>query len=142
MRERFGYPDLSGRTILIIDDHPDSLTFLTEPLRFCGAVVLPAWSAAHARRLLEAERPDLIISDFHMPRESGVDFVRWLRARHDERAGIPAIALTAYPDDFLEQQDGPRAFDAYALKPLSAPDFLRTIHAMLTQPPSHGRVAI
>jgi hypothetical protein len=34
--DRFGYPDVTGNTILVVDDHQDSLDFLTEILRFCG----------------------------------------------------------------------------------------------------------
>ena len=53
--ERFGYPDFAGKTILVIDDHQDSLDFLSELLRFCGAEVWTAWSTAHARARLDRQ---------------------------------------------------------------------------------------
>lgn len=133
--ERFGYPDFRGKTILVVDDHQDSLDFLSELLRFCGAEVLTAWSTAHARTCVESRVPSLIVSDFQMPRETGVEFIRWLRLQHDDRATIPAVAVTAYPEDFLGQRDDARAFDAYFVKPIQAPRFLRTLESMLSPPP-------
>jgi CheY-like chemotaxis protein len=134
--DRFGYPDFSGKFILVVDDHQDSLDFLSELLQFCGAEVWTAWSTAHARAKLDLRVPDLIVCDFQLPRETGVEFVRWLRAQHDNRAAVPAVAVTAYPDDFLRQRDDAMAFDAHFVKPLEAPRFLHTVHAILSRPPA------
>jgi CheY-like chemotaxis protein len=139
-RERFGYPDFKGKTILVVDDHQDTLEFMSELLRFCGADVVTAWSTAHARTWLESRRPALIVSDFRLPRETGVDFIRSLRMLSDERRDIPAVAVTAYPEDFLREHDEALAFDAYFVKPIEAPRFLRTIETILSRPPSPGRL--
>lgn len=134
--DRFGYPDFTGKTILVVDDHQDSLDFLSELLRFCGAEVWTAWSTAHARARLELCVPSLIVCDFQLPRETGVDFVRWLRGQPADRAAIPAVAVTAYPEDFLRERDGARAFDACFVKPIDAPRFLRTLETILSRPPA------
>lgn len=133
---RFGYPDLGGTTVLVVDDHQDSLDFLRDLLRFCGAEVMTAWSTAHARARLEVRVPSLIVCDFQLPRETGVAFLRWLREQPDERARIPAIAITAYPDAFLRAGDGVHDFDAYFTKPLDVPRFLRTVGAIVARPPA------
>jgi len=138
--ERFGYPDFQGKTIVVVDDHQDSLDFMSELLTFCGASVVPAWSTAHARTWLESRVPSLIVCDFQLPRETGVDFIRWLRLRSDSRQTIPAVAVTAYPDDFLKHQDDALAFDAYFVKPIEAPRFLRTIETILSRPPTPQRL--
>lgn len=138
--ERFGYPDFRGRTILVIDDHQDSLDFMSELLGFCGATVSTAWSTAHARTWLESQQPSLIVCDFQLPRETGVDFIRWLRLQPDARAQIPAVAVTAYPDDFLRHHDDALAFDAYFVKPIEAPRFLRTLDTILSRPPTPRRL--
>ena len=138
--ERFGYPDFQGKTILVVDDHQDSLDFMSELLNFCGATVVPAWSTAHARTWLESRLPSLIVSDFQLPRETGVDFIRWLRQQSDGRQTIPAVAVTAYPEQFLEQHDNALAFDAYFVKPIEAPRFLRTIETILSRPPTPRRL--
>src|SRR3982751_5318415 len=114
--ERFGYPDLHGKTILVIHEHQDTLDFMSELLGFCGATVVTAWSTAHARTWLESRTPSLIVCDFQLPRESGVDFIRWLRLQSDERGQIPSVAVTGYPEDFLRQHDDALAFDAYFVK--------------------------
>ncbi len=138
--ERFGYPDFTGKTILVVDDHQDSLDFMSELLGFCGASVPTAWSTAHARTWLDSRIPSLIVCDFQLPRETGVDFIRWLRQLPDERAMIPAVAVTAYPEDFLRQHDDALAFDAYFVKPIEAPRFLRTLDSILSRPPTPRRL--
>lgn len=134
--DRFGYPDLTGKSILAVDDHQDSLDFLSELLRFCGAEVSTAWSTAHARARLDLHVPSLIVCDFQLPRETGVDFIRWLRARGGARAAVPAVAITAYPGDFLRERDDALVFEAYFVKPLEVPRFLRTIETILSRPPT------
>ena len=128
--DRFGYPDFSGSTILVVDDHQDSVDFLAELLRFCRAEVLTAWSTAHARAHLRTRTVSLIVCDFQMPRESGVEFMRWLRTQRDARA-IPAIAVTGYRKDFLKQRDVAHAFDAHLEKPIDVPLFLRLVERLL-----------
>ena len=132
--EQFGYPDFSGRSILVVDDHQDSLDFLAELLRFCGAQVFAAPSAAHARAYLKSSVPSLIICDFQMPRETGMEFITWLRGLRDDRADVPAIAVTAYPEDFLKHRDQALAFDAYFVKPVEAPRLLKAIEPILARP--------
>jgi CheY-like chemotaxis protein len=99
-----------------------------------------AWSTAHARSWIDVRVPALIVCDFQLPRETGVDFIRWLRMLGDERAAIPAVAVTAYPEDFLRQHDDALAFDAYFVKPVEAPRFLRAIETILSRPPSPGQL--
>jgi len=132
--ERFGYPDFTGKTILVVDDHPDSLEFMKQLLEFCNATVVPAWSTAHARTALDRGVPSLIVSDFQLPRETGIGFIRWLRTLPDARARIPAVAVTAYPEDFVQHRDESLAFDAYFVKPIEAPRFLRTLETILSRP--------
>ena len=134
MPDRFGYPDLDGKSVLIVDDHQDSLEFLQQLLQFCGAEVWTAWSTAHARGHLQSRLPSLIVCDFQMPRESGVQFMRWLREQRGERGSIPAIAVTAYSAEFHREHDHSLAFDAVFVKPLDVPRFLRTVDAIITRP--------
>jgi len=137
--DRFGFPDFSGRTILIVDDHEDSLQFIAEVLGFCGAEILRARSAAQARTHLQERSPDLIVCDFQMPRETGVDFMRWLRLEDDARVSIPAIAVTAYPRELVRQRDVAHAFDAHFAKPIDTPRFLGIVEALLLRPRGPAR---
>jgi CheY-like chemotaxis protein len=133
--DRFGFPNFDGKIVLVVDDHHDSALFLTELLEFCGATVRTASSAMHARLHLQRREPlfSLVICDLQMPRETGTNFMRWLRAQPGDNATVPAAAVTAYPRDFLGAGDV-RTFDAFFVKPIDAPDFLRTIETLMSRP--------
>jgi CheY-like chemotaxis protein len=89
--------DLSGLRVLVVDDEADSLEFLDVSLSRCGAEVRAVTSAAEALSLLEAFRPDVLISDIGMPHEDGYTLMRKVRALGAEHGGaIPAAAVTAY----------------------------------------------
>jgi len=132
-RERFGFPSLDGNAVLVVDDHLDNTQFLADLLEFCGATVWTASSAGQARRLLEDRSFSLVICDLQMPHETGAQLIRWLRRRPDDRATVAAVAVTAYPKEFLGTGDA-RAFDAFFLKPIEVTDFVRTIATILSRP--------
>jgi CheY-like chemotaxis protein len=102
-----------GKVVLVVDDHHDTALFLTELLEFCGATVRTASSAMHARLHLQRRGPlfSLVICDLQMPRETGTNFMRWLRAQPYDNATVPA--------DFLGAGDV-RTFDAFFVKPIDA----------------------
>lgn len=88
--------------VLLVDDEPDTLQILTQLLRYCGAEVSPASSAAEALALLPRKKPDIVISDIAMPLEDGYSLIRKIRALPPEQGGeVPALALTAMaaPED-------------------------------------------
>ena len=134
-RDRFGFPVFDGKVMLVVDDHRDSALFLSELLEFCGATVRTASSAMDARRYLQRRGPliSLVVCDLQMPRETGTNFVRWLRSQPHDNATVPAVAVTAYPRDFLGAGDV-RTFDAFFMKPIDAPDFLRAIETIMSRP--------
>jgi signal transduction histidine kinase/ActR/RegA family two-component response regulator len=113
--------DLSGLSVLLVDDAPDTLDVIEQILQGCGAATLAASGAAMALALLDRERPDVIVSDIGMPDIDGFELMRRIRRRpHDAGGEIPAIALTA----LTRQDDYERAlqagFDDYLAKPVDA----------------------
>ena len=101
---------LSGRRILIVDDHPDTLDMLGQACGASGAEALSAISAREALQLATAQRPDAVISDIGLRGEDGVWLLRELRKAHPT---VPIIALTGRsPEDALAA-----GFDAVLLKP-------------------------
>jgi PAS domain S-box-containing protein len=81
-------------SILIVEDHPESLEYLSTLLRYHDYTVSGATSAAAGLSIARAERPDLVISDVLMPDCDGYEFTRMLRAEA-ETAQIPVIFWTA-----------------------------------------------
>ena len=85
----------AGKHILIVDDYPDALDIWAMYLRALGYRVSTAGDGAAA--LAQAERllPDLIVLDLELPRISGFEVARRLRANPETQC-IPLIAATGY----------------------------------------------
>ncbi|QBE62305.1 EAL domain-containing protein [Pseudoduganella lutea] len=81
-------------TILIVDDHVLNRQFLMTLLGFSGHRLMEAASGAEALKLMERDRPDLIISDILMPNMDGYEFVARVRDNPDT-ADVPIIFYTA-----------------------------------------------
>ena len=112
----------TGKHILIVDDYPDALDIWAIYLRAMGYRVSTAGDGAAA--LAQAERllPDLIVLDLELPRISGFDVAKRLRA-NPETQYIPLIAATGY--SHVKQLDRAReaGFDQIVVKPCD-PDML------------------
>lgn len=101
--------ELSGLSILVIDDEPDARQLLEKYLGYHGASVMTAGSADEGVKLAEQHKPSLIISDIGMSGRDGYQMIRELRQREKARGySTPAIALTA----FAQKEDRQRALEA------------------------------
>ena len=111
-------PSLAGTAVLVIDDEPMTRDVVAAILRRAKATVVAVDSVRAAHDALREFRPDVILCDIAMPGEDGYAFVSALRARSDELARLPVVALTA----FGRAEDRDRAlssgFDAYLKKPI------------------------
>ena len=83
--------------VLLADDHPLMLSGIEAMLRGTNyEVVAKARDGAAALEMLPAVRADVLVLDLKMPERSGLDVLRTLRARGDQR---PIVILTADLDD-------------------------------------------
>jgi DNA-binding NtrC family response regulator len=82
-------------TILIVDDEANLRKTLAEILRARGYTILEADDGATAIELLRTTTPDLIFSDWKMPKIGGGEFLQHLHS-HTGLAAIPVIVITAY----------------------------------------------
>ncbi len=119
---------LSGLKILVVDDDADGRELARRVLSESEAEVLVAGNAADALVLVEAQRPDVLVSDIGMPEVDGFELLKRIRALGTERGGdLPAIALTA----FARSQDRTQAlragFVAHLTKPVEPPELLATV---------------
>ena len=86
--------DLSGRTILIIDDNEEVLISLEKYLGALGVQVTTTTSGSTGLQLLETKPFDLLILDIMMPPPDGWDI--FLRVRHTQKLEkLPVVFLTA-----------------------------------------------
>jgi len=93
-------PVLAGLRLLVVEDEDSSREMLATLLEQLGAEVTATASASAAFAALEAEIPDVLISDIGMPGESGYDLLRKVRLLPPASGGlVPAIAFTAYSSE-------------------------------------------
>jgi len=86
-------PDLTGLTVLVVDDEPDANDLTMAMLQHYGATVRTATSVLQAFEILETDRIDILVSDLGMPEMNGYDLIK--KVRH-EGIQIPAVAVTAH----------------------------------------------
>jgi CheY-like chemotaxis protein len=87
---------LSGLKILLAEDNPTNQMVAMQMLESLNAQVTLAVDGAEALDILENHSFDLALIDIEMPRLSGIDLIRRLRASDDRLARMPLVALTAY----------------------------------------------
>ena len=90
-------PRLDGVRVLVVDDAPNVRAVVTDILTLDGARVTAVGSAEDALAALQAERPDVLLSDLAMPGRGGYWLIGQVRALPPDRGGAtPAAALSAY----------------------------------------------
>ncbi len=102
--------------VLIADDDQLIRAMLADLLAGMGHRVLEASDGREAVELARREAPDAVILDFLMPRLSGLDALRDMRAAGRR---VPAVLLTAISDGSLRRVDGADAPDAVLEKPFT-----------------------
>lgn len=85
--------DKSKKTILVVDDEPDVVTYLTTLLEDNGYATVSAGDGNEAMTKIKESKPDLITLDMSMPEKSGVKFYRELKEDAD-LASIPVLVVT------------------------------------------------
>lgn len=123
---------MSAKKILVADDESHILHVVSLKLRNAGFEVLTAADGQEALELAIAERPDLVITDYHMPQLSGLELCRKLK--HDPAtAKIPTIMLTArgYDLDLKDTRDS--GILRMLSKPFSPRALLTTVNEVLLE---------
>jgi len=81
------------KRILIIDDEPDIVTFLSAVLEENGYSSLSAKDGVEGLEVIRKERPDLILLDLMMPKKSGITLFQELR-NDPKMSDIPVVVVT------------------------------------------------
>ncbi len=116
--------------ILIVDDEPDILDFLSYNLRKEGFDVATASSGKEALEMALKIRPQLIILDIMMPEMDGVEVCRRLRANPDFNKTTITF-LTARDEDVSQISALDVGGDDYITKPIKPQVFISRINALL-----------
>jgi diguanylate cyclase (GGDEF)-like protein len=114
--------------VLLVDDDRAMRMLLQEMLNAAGHQVTVASNGIEALKILENERPQLIITDWVMPEMDGITLCRELRAKAENRS-IYVILMTAYesPGKLLEAFEA--GADDYVYKPITPKMFFARLGA-------------
>lgn len=116
--------------VLVVEDEPALATLLAYNLEKEGYTVVPAADGQEALTIT-AERPvDLVLLDWMLPRISGVEVCRRLRARAATR-GVPIIMLTARSEESDKVRGLETGADDYVVKPFSVAELMARVRALL-----------
>ena len=120
----------STKTILVADDESHILHVVSLKLRNAGYTVVTARDGQEAFELAQQHKPDLLITDYHMPQLSGLELCQKLK-QDPNTSGIPAIMLTAR-GYHLEPADTEKSGILRMLsKPFSPRNLLSTVNEVL-----------
>ena len=135
---------LTERKAVVIDDEPDTTTYLSALLSDHGWRVRSANRAEEGLALLAAERPDVLLLDLVMPDRGGLSVLVAVR-KDPKLAGLPIVVVSGVQQSLTADY---HAFlgrfkhfhpDAYLDKPIDAQQLLAALDqltASLTRPSS------
>ncbi len=114
--------------ILVVEDEPNMVVGLRDNFEFEGYEVLTARDGVEGLQMALEESPDLVVLDVMMPRMSGLEVCKQLRA---QRASIPIIMLTARGQEVDKVVGLELGADDYVTKPFSIRELLARVKAVL-----------
>jgi len=124
-----------GKKVLVVDDDPDVRLFSATVLEENGYTPFEAANGEEALQMMRAEKPDLVILDVLMPRQSGVRLYRQLKT-DAELKNVRVIVLSGIAKiSFLKSQQALAEFgqgavpepEFYLEKPVEAETLAETI---------------
>jgi two-component system alkaline phosphatase synthesis response regulator PhoP len=118
----------SPAKILVVEDEPNMVAGLRDNFEFEGYQVITASDGIEGIRRALEESPDLVVLDVMMPRMSGLEVCKQLRAK---RGSIPIIMLTARGQELDKVVGLELGADDYVTKPFSIRELLARVKAVL-----------
>lgn len=117
-------------TILIVEDEPAIMQLVAFTMKAAGWDVRQASDVAQAWESLKQRVPDVILLDWMLPDQSGLQFLTRLRADFNFKS-LPIIMLTAKGLEEDKVAGLERGADDYVTKPFSPKELTARVHALL-----------
>lgn len=121
---------MSGKQILVVDDERPIREMIAYGLRRAGFEVREAEDCRSARMQLADRRPDLLLLDWMLPDQSGLELARQLK-RDGETSDLPIILLTARAEEADKVAGLEGGADDYVTKPFSPRELVARVNAVL-----------
>ena len=123
---------MSGKTILYVEDNAVNRRLVRDLLMHTTYTLVEATDGEAGVATALAERPDLILMDIQLPKISGLEATRRLRAE-PATANTPIIAITSFALSGDDQKAKEAGATAYLAKPYSPRDLLALIRKILPE---------
>jgi len=111
-----------SKKILVVDDEPHIVKYLTVFLKDCGYETCSAANGEEGFEVLKKEKPDLVTLDLQMPNETGTWFYRQM-IKHKDYKDVPVIVISGIPGRHLAVSKPLAVFE----KPIDRDSLLATI---------------
>jgi len=121
---------MTGKQILIVEDEKPIRDMIAFGLRRAGFDVREAEDCSAARASIADHRPDLLLVDWMLPDQSGLELTRAIK-RNKDTEDMPVIMLTARADEHDKVSGLDGGADDYVTKPFSPRELLARINAVL-----------
>ena len=122
--------------VLAVDDDPQALRYLRDTLAEAGYAVSVAGEPEEALRLVQRERPHLVLLDLVLPGADGLELMQSILAV----ANVPVIFLSGYGRDRVIAQAFELGAEDYIVKPFSPTELVARIQAALRRRTAPQRV--
>ncbi|MDQ7028233.1 MAG: response regulator [Anaerolineae bacterium] len=116
--------------ILVAEDERDIRELIAFTLKFAGHEITPAANGEEAVNLAKEKLPDLIMTDVRMPKMTGYEVCKAIKA-DDTTKHIPVIILSAKGQDEEIGQGKDAGADDYLLKPFAPDELTRRVAEIL-----------
>ena len=113
--------------ILAVDDDDQALRYIRDALVKPGYVVIATGDPEDVPRLVEEEKPHLVLLDLMLPGVDGTDLMKEIVSARD----VPVIFVSAYGQDQLVARAFEMGADDYVVKPFSPTELVARIRAAL-----------
>ncbi len=123
--------------ILIVEDEPAMVAGLRDNFEFEGYEVITADNGVDGLERALADDPDLVVLDVMMPRLSGLDVCKQLKAK---RPAVPIIMLTARGQEIDKVVGLELGADDYVTKPFSIRELMARVKAVLRRVSPHSEL--
>jgi len=123
---------MSAKTILYVEDNEFNRKIVRDLLKRTKYALIEAHDGEAGVATAIEKKPDLILMDIQLPKISGMDAMRQLRA-DPATAQTPIIAITSFALSGDDQKAKEAGATAYLAKPYSPFDLLKAIRSLLPE---------
>jgi len=115
-------------SVLVVDDVADTVETIQRNLASAGYTVYTAPGVTEALTIIDTTPIDLVVTDYKMPRLSGLDLVRHVRANYKD---VEIIMITGYPSVAGAVQAVKNGAEEYLPKPFTDVELLGAVRRAL-----------